>query len=340
MTRATDAAEQADWDRAPNILEGATEVELSPYDCDVEFWLVSVAQGSLAGLVRGRRPESTVPDFLRRPGPLRDSLIAEFAFRSLSEEAATKACALVTSAARNVVELEFYSTQTLDEARHAQVFRDHLLDLGIPRNEVVATIERAAGEDRDRVLEPLWGWGLPAFANDFINGVVIVTILLEGVLAPTTELSERRWKPLSPATTDIERGACVDEIRHLAVGSWFVRQHLIENPDERDRIVALIAEGRAFWDALPTSEVLYRREMLFQRGLEECEDAVGDYEIFPGRRLLDTSPEERLLMAMEWSRKVQESRLAYMGLSDPDPAQADPEQAAPDATAAPDPKRA
>ena len=43
-------------------------------------------------------------------------------------------------------------------------------------------------------------------------------------------------------------------------------------------------------------------------------DVAGDYEIWPGRLLLDTTPEERLMTAQEWSQRMQESRLAYMGL--------------------------
>jgi hypothetical protein len=308
-------APEADWDRAPNILEGATEIELDPHDCDLEYWLNNVAQGSLKGLVRGRRPHAQVPDVLREDGPLRDSLMAEMAFRSLSEEAATKACALVTMAAEDIAGLEFYSTQTLDEARHAQSFRCHLMDLGVPEDALVETMEDVAGEDRDRILNPLWEWGLPAFDNTFINGVVIVTVLLEGVLAPTTELSERKWKAISEATADIERGACVDEIRHLAAGSWFVRDHLQRHgEDERERIAALIAEGRRRWDALPTLDVLVKRETLFQRGMEEHPELIGDYELSPGRPLIETTVDERVGMAATWAVEVQESRLRYMGL--------------------------
>ena len=257
MTTERQIAPEADWEQAPNILAGATEVELDPHDCDLEYWIHNVAQGSLKGLVRGRRPTSRVPAVLREDGPLRDSLMAEMAFRSLSEEAATKACALVTMAAEDATGLEFYATQTLDEARHAQSFRCHLLDLGVPEAELTDTMERVAGEDRDRVLGPLWDWGLPAFDNTFINGVVIVTVILEGVLAPTTELSERKWKVISEATADIERGACVDEIRHLAAGSWFVRDHLERHGEpERQRVLELITEGRRRWEALPTAEIL------------------------------------------------------------------------------------
>jgi hypothetical protein len=42
---------------------------------------------------------------------------------------------------------------------------------------------------------------------------------------------------------------------------------------------------------------------------------VGDYELIPGRRLVDTTPEERLMTAAIWSQQMQDSRLAYMGLS-------------------------
>lgn len=313
---------EADWEQAPNILDGATTVEMNPYDCDLEYWLTAVAQGSLKGLVRGRKPESGVPDFLREPGPLRDALISEFAFRSLSEDAATKACAMLVGAADDIEGREFYATQTLDEARHAQTFRLHLVDLGVPEERVLETLEEVAGEDRDRVLEPLWEWGLPVWGEKFINGVVIVTVLLEGVLAPTTELSERKWKPLSPATADIERGACVDEIRHLAVGSWFVRRHLERHPEEKQEIVDLIVEGRRQWESLPVPDLLMRRETLYQEGIEQHREAIGDYELLPGRPLIDTTPEERLMLAVTWSMEVQESRLTWMGLEEAIPGRA------------------
>lgn len=58
----------------------------------------------------------------------------------------------------------------------------------------------------------------------------------------------------------------------------------------------------------------YRREELFQQGLEQHRALVGDYEAWPGRRLVDTTAEERMRTALEWSRRTQESRLAYMGL--------------------------
>jgi len=311
----------ADFQQAPGLLEGATSIELSPQDCGIEFWLSAVAQGSLAGMVRGRRPNSPLPDFLVKPGPLRDNLMVEFAFRSLTEVEATKICALAAAAAPDVACMDFYITQALDEARHADAFRGHLVDLGVPNDELLATVDHIAGKDASRLIQPLWEWGLPILdagsesGTRFIDMVAMVTVLLEGVLAPTTELSELKWKGISPATADIERGACVDEIRHLSVGSFILREHVRANPEEVPRLVELIGEGRRLWSELPTAEIVFGREQQFQEGILRHADQIGDYEIFPGRPLVETTPEERMVMALGWSEDVQRSRLDYMGLS-------------------------
>jgi hypothetical protein len=44
-------------------------------------------------------------------------------------------------------------------------------------------------------------------------------------------------------------------------------------------------------------------------------ELLADYEIAPGRRLIDTNAEERLTLGVGWSLEMQESRLAYMGLA-------------------------
>jgi hypothetical protein len=62
--------------------------------------------------------------------------------------------------------------------------------------------------------------------------------------------------------------------------------------------------------------VIFKREMLFQEGMRQQADFIGDYEIWKGRRLIDTTPEERLGAAASWSKEMQNSRLQYMGLSE------------------------
>jgi hypothetical protein len=76
----------------------------------------------------------------------------------------------------------------------------------------------------------------------------------------------------------------------------------------------LIERGRAMWGSLPVLDMILRRERLFSEGMEQLAHVVGDYELAPGQRLIDSTPEERLMMAATWSMEMQDNRLASMGL--------------------------
>lgn len=309
---------EADWQRAPSLVDGAIELDLTAESCDLQYWLAAVPQGTLRGNVLGHDADVRPHPVVSEPGPLNSALTQELAFRSIAEEKATRAIAYMVALAPDNESLEFYSTQLLDEARHAMVFRSHLLQLGVERSELWQTMDRLAAADRDAVLVPLEEFGLRSLRDrgDFIGGVLVLTVLVEGVLAPAAELSERKWRVFDPAAADIERGAGIDEIRHLTVGSSIVRDHLLRNPEDRPRVLELLEEGYRLWDRLPVEDMVLNREKLFQQGIEQHGELLGDYEAWPGRRLVDTTIEERMATGQEWAERMQRSRLAYMGLEE------------------------
>jgi hypothetical protein len=303
---------EADWSSAPGVLEGARTLELTPEQCDLDYWFTAVAGGSLRGLVRGHAPDVEVPDHMRRPGPLRDA-----AFQAIAEEKATRAISALVPLTPDLPCMEFYATQLVDEARHAKIYRGHLLELGVPEADLAATIEKTAGEDARKILFPLETFGLGVLSKgDFYGGVVVLTVLVEGVIAPTAELSERKWRPLDPTAAQVQRGAGVDEIRHLTVGSSIVRRYLRSRPERKQHLIDIITKGRSLWGRLPLVEMLRRQEALFQEGMRQVAGVVGDYEVWEGRRLIDTTPDERIETALRWSKETQDVRLAYMGLED------------------------
>ncbi|MEU1013422.1 VlmB-like protein [Streptomyces sp. NPDC005890] len=309
---------EADWDNAPGVLEGARELELTPAMCDLPYWLEHVAGSMLRRLSDGSVSAAAPTQAVLRPGPLREALIEEFTFRTLAEEKATRALSFLVHHAPDRDCLEFYATQLVDEARHARAFRDHLLEAGVSEEEVQAAVARTVASSGAAVLDPLEEFGLGVLRDrqDFYGGVLVLTVLVEGILAPAAELSERKWKVFDPRAALVERGANMDEIRHLAVGSAVVRQHLTERPEARAGLLDLVREGRRLWEELPMAQVLHRRESLFQEGLAEHGHLLGDYEIWPGRRLVDTGVEERMEAAECWSRETQDARLKYMLLQD------------------------
>ncbi|GHF20614.1 VlmB-like protein [Streptomyces morookaense] len=305
---------EADWDRAPSVLEGARTLELTPQHCNLPYWFEHVAGTMLRRLADGSVADAGPTEAVRRPGPLREALVDEFTFRHLAEEKATRALSFLVYHAPGRDCLEFFATQLVDEARHARAFRDHLLRVDVSEEELAAEVARTAATSAAAVLDPLEEFGLHVLRDrgDFHGGVLVLTVLVEGILAPAAELSERKWRPLDPSAALVERGANMDEIRHLAVGSSVVRQYLTDRPGERPRLLEIVEEGRRLWEKLPMAEVLFRRETLFQQGLAEHGHLVGDYEIWPGRRLVDTGVEERMEAAERWSRETQDARLAYM----------------------------
>jgi hypothetical protein len=76
----------------------------------------------------------------------------------------------------------------------------------------------------------------------------------------------------------------------------------------------LLHRGRDLWMELSDREFVMHRERLFQLGMMEHRDLLQDYEIFPGRRMLDTTPEDRWDLAARWNDELAANRLAYMGL--------------------------
>ncbi|MCA9712337.1 MAG: hypothetical protein KDK70_41255, partial [Myxococcales bacterium] len=181
---------ETNWDDAPDLLEGA-DLELTAEGCDIEYWMQAVAWGTLAGQVHGHSPGAQVPGYLLEPGPLREAILDEYAFRTISEEMGTRAITHMVRNAPTRATMDFYATQLFDEARHAYVFRRHLVDLGIRPEELDDFIESRIGEKRDSVLVPLERFGLETAGgrDDFIVAVVMLTVIVEGVLAPASEMS-------------------------------------------------------------------------------------------------------------------------------------------------------
>jgi hypothetical protein len=311
----TDVPLEADWTRAPNLLDGAQELTMSAEQCDLAYWLFAVAQGTLRG--RARRGHAAVtPAYMSADGPLREALVLELGNRSIAEARAVRVLSHYVAAAPGIRELEFFTTQLVDEARHSMIFREHLPELGVPRGGLLDFIDHQGADYTERVLNPIADLATTVVRDegDFIGAVAIFTIVIEGVLAPAAELSERKWTLLDPAAAEIARGASIDEIRHLAVGSDIVREHLIRHPAYRPRLIELIRRGRTLWDELPVEEFVMHREELFQEGMFEHADLLRDYEVFPGRRLLETTARERYDLAERWTDDMAEIRLPYMGI--------------------------
>lgn len=318
---------ETNWDTAPSVMESIDSLRLSPRECNLDYWYRNVASNFTAHLVNGHEPDAIVPEWMIAEGPFREAILTEFAFRSIAEEKAARAISHLVLAAPTSIEMNFYATQLIDEARHADAFRAHMGEIVGSDTNLDDLVEGYAALGRANVLDPLEEFALRILGEDdsFIAGVAVLTILVEGVLAPTGELSERKWLVVNPAGAGVERGAAIDELRHLAVGSEIIKDAVAADPSIAARISAIVNEGLTLWAQLPIVEEMRKRETLFEEGLDRVRngdapaalcDSLHTYECWPGVRLLDTDVETRLNTALSWSGRAQLTRLEYMGLSD------------------------
>lgn len=310
---------ETNWNTAPGLLDGAMNLSLTAGQCDLTYWLRAVAQGLLADRAEsGHTAQEPTPPHMKVDGPFRQALTLELGCRSVAEEQGTRVLGHYVANATSTTEMDFYATQLIDEARHSMVFRTHLVEMGTPPEELHQVIAGLSAGYQKEVLEPILGFALRAVRDegDFVAGVAVFTIIIEGILAPAAELSERKWQHLDPAASAIARGAAIDEIRHLAVGSSIIREHLRETPGYRARIMDVIKRGRELWDDIPDQKYVLEREELFQEGMRQHAGLIGGYQAWPGRPLLDTTPEERYAIAEQWTDEMAVARLKYMGLEE------------------------
>lgn len=312
----SDIPVETDFDNAPRLLDGAANLPLTLEQCDLAYWFSAVAQGTFRSRPLGYAATAVTPDYMREPGPLREALRLELAYRALDEEVAVRVLAYYVAIAPDTPELEFFTTQVVDECRHHMVFRNHLVDLGVPKDGLMDWVRDKASGYQQQILDPIRDFALTVIRDeaDFVGGVAAFAVIIEGILAAAAELSERKWGLLDPVTREIARGASIDEIRHLAVGSSIVRDYLIKHPEGREHILGVLGRGRELWNQLSDREFVMHREGLFQEGMGAHADLLADYEVFPGRRLLDTTPEERWDIAARWNDELADARLAYMGI--------------------------
>jgi len=296
------------------LVRDALDASLDVRTCNLDFWLREVATG-FGALRRGRREDAVVPPWMLENGPLRTSIMEEFGFRARTEEAAVRSITHMVRCAPSLAAMDFYATQLLDEARHAFVFRHHLVDLGVEADRVDSEVQRISGDKVSAIIEPLERFIEPAIAGeDFIGMVVFLAIIAEGALAPAAEMSTLRWADVDPPAAEIGYGANLDEIRHLGVGTSIVREHVLRHPHERARLLEMIQSGLGLFAQLPLAEALVRREQLFQEGLRQHHDRFRGFEFVKGILLVDTTVEERLRLQQRWSDEMRTARMIQMGL--------------------------
>ena len=199
----------------------------------IQRWLESAPQGYLMDTDYGHGPDEREPDLV-----LEDPLLREQAIRTTVQLVVGERCALAASsglinAAPDAPSKRFLATQTLDEARHTEVFSQRLLDLGVKKRDFEDTVQSLANPNLVKFAEVLLD---KVDQGDFVAGVVGQNIVLEGMAFHVFEMMHAANGDLNPKFAHTLSGTIADERRHVGFGENRIGSLIAENPERKPDI--------------------------------------------------------------------------------------------------------
>lgn len=271
---------------APDAVTPSTPRAVAPLDLSVGHWWRRVPgrqwpreADALSGI------DPTLSELFHTSRPLAEVHRLDLALFVVFEEVALRVSGALVRRAPTQDALSFAAQQTLDEAHHYEVFlarSDQARALaGLPPGSIDPAI---LTPPLRRFVEHCYE---VADSGDFLAGLTLTNLLLEGMAHPLYAYEERYWQPIDPYLARLVRGAFIDETRHVTYGARLVSGLLAEDPSARARIGVLCRQARL---ALREAFQYYIRVFvgLFDAVARRHRDLFAAAELAPGRRIADT----------------------------------------------------
>ena len=214
---------------------------LSAYS--IQNWLESCPQGYLEGTVYGHKPGEHEIELLKSNEVLHEDAIRTTVQLVVGERCALAASSGLINSAPDEASKRFLATQTLDEARHVEVFTHRLYDLGVKKNELESVIKQYANPNLVKFAEVLLE---KVDKKDFIAGVVGQNIVLEGMAFSVFEMMYAMNEPINAKFAHTLSGTIADERRHVGFGENRIGSLIQSNPGKKSEIERMQKE-MSYW---------------------------------------------------------------------------------------------
>lgn len=199
----------------------------------IQRWLEACPQGYLEDTVYGHQPGDSEPEELLANDDLLEASISSTVQLVVGERAALAASSGLVNAAPDFASKAFLATQTLDEARHVEIFTQRLYDLGVKPEDLESTIDRYANPNLVKFAGVLLE---KVNAGDFLAGVVGQNIVLEGMAFSVFEMMEAGARTMNPKFARTLSGTIADERRHVGFGENRIGSLIREQPEKKPAI--------------------------------------------------------------------------------------------------------
>ena len=284
---------------------------LSAYS--IQTWLESCPQGYLEGTVYGHGPDEHELGLL-----LENPVLHEDAIRTTVQLVVGERCALAASsglinAAPDEASKRFLATQTLDEARHVEIFTHRLYDLGVKKADLEGVIERYANPNLVKFAGILLE---KVDKKDFVAGVVGQNIVLEGMAFSVFEMMHAMNKDVNPKFAHTLAGTIADERRHVGFGENRIGGLIKTHPEKKPAVERMQKDMSYFM--LATFADAFRQT----QALAEL-DRLGQERVhapYQGADLGTMQPEEMEQLLADTVLKEFKTRLGRIGIAYQTPA--------------------
>jgi len=210
---------------------------LSAYS--IQNWLESCPQGYLMNTEYGHTADEAEPELLMTNSVLHEETIRTTVQLVVGERCALAASSGLINAAPDEASKRFLATQTLDEARHVEIFTHRLHDLGVKRGDLESMISRYANPNLVKFAELLLE---KVDKKDFVAGVVGQNIVLEGMAFSVFEMMHAMDEGINPKFAHTLSGTIADERRHVGFGENRIGSLIKQYPDKKPEVERLQKE--------------------------------------------------------------------------------------------------
>ncbi len=199
----------------------------------IQHWLESCPQAYLMDKKYGHEPGETEPEAILTDPFLREQAIGVTVQLVAGEQCALAASSGLVNAAPDAASKRFLATQTLDEARHVEIFTQRLIDLGVNADEVEDLVADQTNPNLAKFAEILLE---KVDRGDFISGVVGQNIVLEGMAFSVFEMLRASNAVLNPKFAHTLSGTIADERRHLGFGENRIGALIATHPEKKAEV--------------------------------------------------------------------------------------------------------
>jgi hypothetical protein len=251
--------------------------------------------------------DPTLPPIFDELKPLGTVHRLDLALFAVFEEASLRVSGALVRRAPTRDALSFGAQQTADEARHHELFLARLELAGGAAESIDAIVTPPLRRFLDHCFEV-------ADSGSYVEALVLMNLVLEGMAFPLYSYERRYWAPVDPYLAELVHCAYADETRHVAFGAELVRELLKNDHAARARAARVCGEARRALGEV-FRHYIKRFVGLFDAVARRHGELFAGAELAPGKRIAEVPYAEQVEMINQSIAHAHDRLLARAGLS-------------------------